>query len=60
MEDSAPASLEAALKELNTLTVNNPGLIVHENKHPFTECATFADDIKDTFGGWQYNWHFID
>jgi hypothetical protein len=27
-------------------------MIVHEKDHPFTECATFADDIKETFGNW--------
>ena len=34
-------------------------MIEHEDKHPFTECATFADDIKATFGGFQNNWHFV-
>lgn len=35
-------------------------MIVNEKDHAFTECATFADDIKLTFGAFQNNWHFID
>lgn len=31
-----------------------------EKDHSFTECACYADNIKDTFGGFQYIWHFID
>lgn len=32
---------------------------MHERDHPFTECATFADDIKGKEGGFQTPWHFI-
>ena len=39
---------------------SHPQMIVNEDAHAFTECATFADDIKDTFGAYQYGWHFID
>lgn len=28
--------------------------------HMFTECTTFADDIKHSGGGYQSGWHFID
>ena len=35
-------------------------MMTSEDKHSFTECATFADIIKDTFGQFQYIWHFID
>ena len=52
--------LDLALKELSTLPQSHPDMIVHEKDHPFTECATFADDIKPTFGGFQNDWHFID
>jgi hypothetical protein len=31
-----------------------------EGAHPFTECATFADDIKSLGYSFQSNWHFID
>ena len=31
-----------------------------EDKHPFTECATFADNIKGEGMSWQSPWHFID
>jgi hypothetical protein len=30
-----------------------------ESSHPFTECATFADDVKSTYS-FQSGWHFID
>lgn len=42
------------------MTQSHPDMIVHEKDHSFTECATFADDIKETFGNWQTPWHFID
>ena len=31
-----------------------------EGEHPFTECATFADNIKGQGYSWQSDWHFID
>jgi hypothetical protein len=31
-----------------------------EGKHPFTECATFADNFKYEGGYYQKGWHFID
>jgi hypothetical protein len=31
-----------------------------EHLYPFVECATLADDIKYTGGGWQSDWHFVD
>ena len=39
-----------ALAELSTLTKDFPDITTDEDKHPFTECATFADVIKGTFG----------
>jgi len=30
-----------------------------ESSHPFTESATFADDVKSTYS-FQSGWHFID
>ena len=35
-------------------------LTEHEDKHPFVECATFADDYKYHGEGWQGDFHFID
>jgi len=55
----APELFEKALRELNTLTTTHSDLIQDEGDHPFTECATFADDIKASFGAFQTNWHFI-
>ena len=43
--------LEKALEELSTLTQSHPDMIELEKDHPFTECATFADEIKGSFGG---------
>ena len=51
LETKDKAVLDMALEELNTLPQSHPDMIVHEKDHPFTECATFADDIKATFGG---------
>jgi hypothetical protein len=41
-----PEVLDAALAELYNLKETQPDLITREENHPFTECATFADDIK--------------
>jgi hypothetical protein len=41
------------------LKVSHPTLITREVHHPFTECATFADDIKSQYS-FQSGWHFID
>ena len=34
-------------------------MITSEGAHPFTECATYADEIKESWGGFQSPWHFI-
>ena len=59
MAEESSTVLDEALKELDILNRNHKGMIVHERDHPFTECATFADDIKETWGDWQTPWHFI-
>jgi len=60
LSKEAPAVFSKALTELHTLQDNHPDVVVNERDHSFTECATFADDIKLTFGAFQTNWHFID
>ena len=45
MEQEDPAALQAAVDALQPLMTNYPDLVVEDN-HPFTECATFADNIK--------------
>ena len=60
LQNENPTALDLALAELSTLAETHPDLIENERDHPFTECATFADDIKGTFGGFQSSWHFID
>ena len=60
LTEKDPNALQKALDELNLLPKSHPDMIEHERDHPFTECATFADDIKPTFGDWQSPWHFVD
>lgn len=58
LEDQNPAVLDAALTELAVLAKYYPDLVKEEN-NPFTECATFADDIKGKGYTFQSNWHYI-
>lgn len=58
LESQNPAVLDAALAELAVLPKYYPTLVKEKN-HPFTECATFADDIKGQGYTFQSNWHFI-
>ena len=59
LEEEAPDALDSALTELAALTKYYPSLTEDEDKHPFTECATFADDIKGEGYSFQADWHFI-
>ena len=59
-QQASPEVMERIMSELNYLSSSHPEMIVSERNHPFTECATFADEIKDTFGTWQKVWHHID
>ena len=45
---------------LSVLSAAKPSITSKEDSYPFVECATFADDIKSSGGGWQSEWHFID
>ena len=62
LEKNNPGALKAALDVLKPLQTSKqyPDLIKSENKHPFTECATFADEIKGEGMSWQSDWHFVD
>lgn len=51
-DQSVSGAIKLALTELDTLNKNHPGMITSEKDHPFTECATFADEIKETWGNW--------
>jgi len=42
------------------LTAYNSSLTIGEDKYPYVECATFADDIKYHGGAWQSDFHFVD
>ena len=46
LEKEAPQALDSALAELATLTEDFPSYTPSEKNHPFTECASFADEIK--------------
>lgn len=59
LETENPAVLASALDMLAVLAESNPTLTKDEDNNPFTECATFADDIKGTYD-FQDGWHFID
>jgi hypothetical protein len=59
LEDEAPEVLSQALDVLAPLKKYYSSLTTDEGDHPFTECATFADDIKGQGYSWQSSWHFI-
>ena len=52
--------MKKATDELKVFSSANPSKITKESSYPFVECATYADDIKYSGGGWQSNWHFVD
>ncbi len=47
------------MAELENLETSESYLTRRENKHAFTECATFADSIKGEGYSFQSDWHFI-
>ena len=59
LEESYPEVLQAAISELTELDKYFPDLVSGEGDHPFTECATFADDIKSKGYTFQSDWHFV-
>lgn len=58
LEDENPAVLQSALDMLATLQKSQPTLTKKERNNPFTECATFADDIKGEGYSFQSDWHY--
>ena len=59
MEAKYPTAFAKALETLSYLEASNPSITGSEDAHPFTECATFADEIKSKYS-YQADWHFID
>ena len=61
LEKESPKALARANDLLSALSDKH---LSHHNEkegdYPFVECATLADDIKYTGGGWQSDWHFVD
>lgn len=47
-----PDALDQATALIKVYSDANPGKITKEDQYPFVECATYADDIKRTGGGW--------
>ena len=45
---------------ISYLEKSEPSLTKDEGEHAFTECATFADNIKGQGYSFQSDWHFID
>lgn len=60
LESDHPQALAKATNLLKVYSAAHPDKIVKESSYPFVECATLADDIKRTGGGWQSDWHFVD
>jgi len=60
LEKKDPATYKQILAILAPLAKDDASWTKAEGKHPMTECATFADDIKFKGGMYQKGWHFID
>ena len=60
LEENEPEVFGKCLKLLKFLTDANK--TKDEDMHPFTECATYADDLynESEEGKYQFNWHFVD
>jgi hypothetical protein len=59
LADEDQTSLDAALDMMVPLQKYYSSITDNEGDHPFTECATFADDIKGQGYSFQSDWHFI-
>lgn len=54
------AALAKANQLLSVYGKSHPDMTNLEDRYPFVECATFADEIKAKGGSWQSGWHFVD
>jgi len=52
LESNSPDALQSALETLAYLKKSDASLTKDEDEHPFTECATFADNIKGSGMSW--------
>ena len=59
LEQNNPEVLTAVLEEFKPLKKYYADLMKNEGNNPFTECATWADDIKGKGYDFQSGWHFI-
>jgi hypothetical protein len=53
LSEKSPATITNVENILKTLNSSDPAWVKSEGKHPFVECATFADEIKGKGGRWQ-------
>jgi len=60
LKSENPQALTKANSILKSLAVDNPTLTKKEDKYPFVECSTLADDIRMAGGQYQEGWHFVD
>ena len=59
LESNDSGALDKALEVLSYLKASQPTLTKDEDKHPFTECAVFADNMLNEGYSEQFWWHFI-
>jgi hypothetical protein len=60
LEKQSPSTLSNVESLLKVLELSDPTYTKDEGNHPFVECTTFADDIKNKGGAYQSGWHFVD
>ena len=52
-----PQALQKATELL--VKYNDTFTVAKEDKYPFVECTTWADDTRRDGGGWQSTWHYV-
>jgi hypothetical protein len=57
LEDTSPQTLQQTLRILRHSSFQS--YVYLEDKYPFVECATFADDIKNDGFSDQSLWHYV-
>ena len=60
LSKDSPDTISQVENILSVLKKSDPSWTKSEEKRPFVECSTFADDIKHKGGAYQSGWHFVD
>jgi hypothetical protein len=60
LEQESPETIQGVENILKSLETSGSTWTTGEKDHPFVECVTFADNIKNKGGSYQSNWHFVD